>query len=122
MNPLDDELKRALRREEPAPGFARRVIERAGADSETDRRGRWRRWLRLPQLRWATVAVACLLVTAGGVEYRRYERSRAEGERAREAVMLALQIASSKLNGALSQVKQVEGRQVDSAVRDRPIH
>lgn len=111
MNPLDDELKRALERREPPDGFTRRVLERAGAGAKRGGARRGLGWLWLPQFRWAAAAVAGLLIAASAVEYQRYRRAQAEGERAREQVMLALQIASSKLNGALGEVRQVEARQ-----------
>ena len=120
MNPLDDELRQALRRREPPGDFTSRVLERVEGKSKRSGARRWMRWLWLPQFRWAAVTVACLLVVAGGLEYRRYQRTQAEGEQAREQVLLALQIASSKLNGALSEVKQVERQQPAGAAPSKP--
>ena len=122
MNPLDDELRRALGRIEPPGDFSSRVLERVEARSKRGGARRWTRWLWLPQIRWAAVAVVCLLAVAGSLEYRSYQRTRAEGEQAREQVMLALQIASSKLNGALGEVKQVESQQPADAAPSKPAH
>lgn len=124
MNPLDDELRRALAPKEPRGDFTRRVVERARAESAPGGARRWLGWRWVPQFRWAAVAVVCLLVVAGGLGYRRYQRyqrTRAEGEQAREQVMLALQIASSKLNGALSKVEQVEGRGPAGRAGKKPV-
>jgi negative regulator of sigma E activity len=127
MNPLDDELRSALRRIEPSPDFTGRVMWRI----EAERRGKAGRWpwrpaiasvWRVPALRWALTAVACLALAVGIVEYRRYQRVRAEGEMARAQVMLALEIASNKLNVALAPVEHVEGnavRRPASRVRGR---
>ena len=83
MSRLDDELKIALRREEPPPGFAERVLARV--DSHRPRRP------------WWAAAIAAAVMLAAGVEFEHQRRLRAEGELAKERVMLALQITSSKL-------------------------
>lgn len=90
MSRLDDELRQALRREEPPPGFAGRVLARV----ESAERGR--RWWAWPRLSWAAALAATLLLTAG-IEFQHQRHVRAEGERAKEQVMLALRITGSKL-------------------------
>ncbi|HEV2496044.1 MAG TPA: anti-sigma factor [Terriglobia bacterium] len=117
MNPLDDELRSALRKTEPSPDFTQRVMQRIEAEGrEQPARWSWWSWLaqawRVPMLRWAATAVACIALAVGIAEYQRYRRVRAEGEMARAQVMLALEIASNKLNVALAPVQQVEGHQV----------
>ncbi|MBO0856906.1 MAG: hypothetical protein J2P21_00320 [Chloracidobacterium sp.] len=114
MNHFDDELKRALRREEPSPDFTDRVMRRL---AELQKRGkpmekaewlgRLTEFFRPTQMKWAMAgAMAVLMVIAGlGVLYRRENERRrlaeiAEGERAKEQVMLAMRIASAKLNVA----------------------
>ena len=117
MNPLDDELRAALTRREPSADFTRRVMQRIEGEKAL-RRSWWAgftRASRVPALRWAASAMACLALVVGIVEYRRYQRVKAEGEMARAQVMLALQIASSKLNVALAPVQQVEGHDVKRA-------
>jgi len=83
---LDDELRAALRREDPSPGFAQRVVAR------TQSRPAWKFWP--PRLIWAT-ALAAMLVFGfvGAFEYRQMKAERA----GRDAV-LALRIAAEKLN------------------------
>jgi len=149
MSKFDDELKLALRREEPSPGFTDRVMARIqameqlpvvneqekqrgknrGRDGETEGLiGWWRKIavaLRPPQLRWAmTAAMAAVLIAAtfGAVRYREHQRQLAEiaaqeeGQRAKEQVMLAMRIASAKLNAAQRKVK--EASQHDLGERD----
>ena len=113
MNPLDHELKNALRREEPSADFADRVLARI--QSETARQPDWRHGLgkifRLQALQWATAAALCVAIVIGMVAYRRHQRTlteRTEGERARAQVMLALHIASARLNVALREVQRAE--------------
>jgi negative regulator of sigma E activity len=117
MSRLDDELRWALRRREPSQDFAERVLARIALQDAAPipaRNSWWRALLPGPHsfemrrwnLRWAMVgALACLLaVTVGVHRYRVNERTRAEGEVAKAQVMLALQIASAKLNFAQRKV------------------
>jgi hypothetical protein len=83
MSRLDDELKSAMRREEPPPGFADRVLARVEA--------------KRPVRPWWAAAIAATVLLAAGVEFEHQRRLRAEGEQAKEQVMLALQITGSKL-------------------------
>jgi len=100
MSRLDDELKRALRRQEPPPGFAERVLARAQTPPSA------RRWWVLPPT-WAAAAAAIALL-AGGVEMERQRRLRAQGEFAKEQVMLALRITGSKLQFVKEKVNGID--------------
>jgi hypothetical protein len=88
---LDDELRAALRREDPSPEFAGRVMARA-------------RPRRAPYVIWAA-AMAAMLVAgfAATYEYREMKSERA----ARDAV-LALRIAANKLNMTRDKVLRLE--------------
>ena len=122
MKPLEDELRSLLRREEPPPGFASRLMARIEADKSTSRRGGLpgRRWpggawpnsawmvLRHPALGWALAATLGLVLIAGAMFYQRERRARLEGERARDEAILALRIACAKLNGAMKQASRVK--------------
>lgn len=105
MSDLDDELRNALRREEPPPGFAERVMARVQSAPPPARR-----WWMLPQLRWAAVAAA-VIVLAGGVGMERQRRLRAEGELARDQVMLALRITGSKLQFVKEKINAIDTTQ-----------
>ncbi|PYV83979.1 MAG: hypothetical protein DMG05_25200, partial [Acidobacteria bacterium] len=53
----------------------------------------------LPKIHWvAAGVVACLFVWIGTAQYRKYQDVKAEGEKAKNQVLLALHIASTKLN------------------------
>ncbi len=116
---LEKALRAALQREEPSPDFTARVMARLGEQPEAERveqRGErvhwWQRltgFFQMPQLQWVTAVTLSFVMLAGafGVsKYRERQREIAEGERAKEQVMLALQIASSKLNAAQRKVRQ----------------
>ncbi len=134
MNRFDEELKLALRREEPSPDFTDRVMARVAELQKQEKPGEEAGWLRRlaeffqpPQMKWAMAgAMAILLVIAGfGVHHRREsERKRlaeiAEGERAKEQVMLAMRIVSAKLNVAQKKVNEAAGHEDrGSKIEDR---
>ena len=110
MNSFDHELKNALRREEPSADFAARVMARIQTVPAT--RPGWREALaqmfRFPALRWATAAAMCCALVISVIAYQRYRTRQAEGELARAKVMLALRIASSKLNVAFREVQRAD--------------
>jgi hypothetical protein len=137
MNHFDDELKRALRREEPSPDFTERLMARIAELQKREKPKEKADWLRrlaeffrppqmkwmkwAPQMKWAMAgAMAVLMVIAGfGVHYRRENERRrlaeiAEGERAKEQVMLAMRIASAKLNFAQKKVRETAGHEGES--------
>jgi hypothetical protein len=109
MNRLDNELREALRRQDPGPDFTARVL--AAAAAARPKESRWRTsWWRTfvagfgpARVRWATAgALACLLVVGGSLEYQEWQ-----GRRAKQQLVLALHIAGAKLNLARDQVRQI---------------
>ncbi|MBI3667906.1 MAG: hypothetical protein HY236_17025 [Acidobacteria bacterium] len=122
MSRLDDALREALRREEPAADFTARVLARVASPRPkvSRRRALWetlRLPLRAPKLRWAGAAVLCL-VAVFGFQYRRERQVRAEGEQARQQVILALRIAGAKLQVAQAKVDALHSSKA-ATVRER---
>jgi hypothetical protein len=125
MNRFEDELKLALRREEPSPGFTDRVMARIAELQRQEKSREKSAWLRRlveffqpPRMKWAMAgAMAGLLLIAGYGWRRSVENERrrlaeiAEGERAKEQVMLAMRIASAKLNLAQKKVYETAGHE-----------
>ena len=82
MNDFENQLRAALRREPPLDGFAQRVVARTPVTMPPRRTG------------WIAAAIAAsLLLTMGGFEYRQYQ-----GRKAKQELLLALEITGSKLN------------------------
>jgi len=126
MSRFDDELRLALRREEPSADFADRVMARIAElpvtpkQEKSRERSNW--WQRLaavfqpPQMKWAlagTLAVVLMIAGFGAYRYREQQRMLAEiaeGEKAKEQVMLAMRIASGKLNVAQKKVQKTSER------------
>ncbi|MGH9845939.1 MAG: hypothetical protein ACREEM_45120 [Blastocatellia bacterium] len=119
MNRLEDELRSALGRERPSSDFTDRVMARIAAlpakqEKERNNSGWLKRlagFFQPPQMKWAMAgAMACLLVFAAIGVNRRREHQRAieiaEGEKAKEQVMLAMRIASAKLTVAQKKVQE----------------
>ncbi|MGH9834910.1 MAG: hypothetical protein ACRD9Y_17970 [Blastocatellia bacterium] len=132
MSRFDDELKLALRREEPSADFAGRVMARIAELSAESKREKSREkasWLQRlaeffqpPQMKWAmagAMAVALIVAGVGVLRYRENDRQRmlaeiAEGEKAKEQVMMAMRIASSKLNIAQKKINETTEREPDA--------
>ena len=118
MNRFDDELRLAFRREEPSPDFTDRVLARIAELQKQEKPREKTDWLRKlagffqpPQMKWAMAGAVVVVLLIAGFGWRRSlenERRRlaeiAEGERAKEQVMLAMRIASAKLNVAQKKV------------------
>jgi len=89
MDWLEQELKDALAREEPPADFASRVVRRAE-----------RPVYRFP--RWLAAAAAVIVLAGAGLEYRQYR-----GEQAKEQLLEAFKIASTKVNHIQTTVQGV---------------
>ena len=97
---VEHELRRALRREAPAPGFAQRVLARIEKD---ERESRW------SPRRWRALATSLILTASigGYVVHEAAERRREAGERARDQVLLAMRIAGAKVAHAREEVREI---------------
>jgi hypothetical protein len=94
MNPLEDNLKSALRRHKAPDGFAERVMERISRAPEARS---------VPAAfcsRWLAAAAAALIaiVFAGVWESGYGQRRRVQAEQATAELVYALQVTSAKLN------------------------
>jgi hypothetical protein len=101
MDPFDEQLKNALRREKPRAGFAGRVRERIAVQEKRAGRAAW--WS-LPRLRWALATLLCVAMVAG-ISYRHDQGERARGEAAKQQVYVALRLAGAKVQLAESKVR-----------------
>ena len=109
-NHLDDALKNALRRQEAPGGFADRVLARVANQNSTEestRRGAWLVFFTQPLVRWGALAAIATAMIMGVVHVRTVQRERAEGEAAKQQLMLALRIAGSKLQLAKAKVNEI---------------
>lgn len=118
MDRFEEALKQALRRQEPPDGFAANVLRLAGQPpAPRGVRESFRGWLRLPALRWSAAA-AMTLALMFSIQYAAEQRRRAEGERARQQVLTAVQITAGKLDNARNKVLRATSR--IGADRDQP--
>jgi hypothetical protein len=101
---LDRELRAALRRREPPPGFAERVLARVAAEREAKRIWSFGWFWRPGFVRFALASLLIVALTLGGVlEYRRRQ-----GEIAKARLVLALYIAGAKLSFAQEKTQQLD--------------
>ncbi|HWZ44891.1 MAG TPA: hypothetical protein VNW97_15555 [Candidatus Saccharimonadales bacterium] len=100
----EDDLRAALRRKEPSADFAAKVMARLGEQPEGERRAtpdrRALAVLRWPiQVRWAMAgALAATLLLAAGLQQYQRRQEQVRAERARQQTILALQIATQKID------------------------
>jgi hypothetical protein len=107
-NGLDEALKQALRRQEAPGDFTQRVMARVAAQKSVQRPARdsWMSLFTQPIMRWAALAaVAAAMIL--GVHLYNLRRERAEGEAAKQRLMLALRVAGSKLQLAKAKVNEM---------------
>lgn len=91
---LEDELRSALRRENPSPGFTQRVLaENVARSAAKPQRA-------IPRMIWAMAMAALLVIGLTAT----YEARQMQAERAAREAVLALRIASEKLNIARDKV------------------
>jgi hypothetical protein len=109
-NLLEDALRNALRREDAPEGFVLKVLARAEQQNSAANDAQRTSWLSIfsqPLLRWSAVAAVTICLVIGGIYYRNLQRQRAEGEVAKQQLMLALRIAGSKLQLAKEKVNEI---------------
>lgn len=94
---LENDLKRALRRQAPAPGFAGRVMQRIEQSERPKHRPAW--W------RAAAASVTLAAILGGYATHRVVEHRR--GEHAREQVLTAMRIAGEKVRYAQQEVRGI---------------
>jgi hypothetical protein len=112
MDDLEQQLKQALARKDAPTWLEAHVQE---ALRKTDRRPWYARWFVPAPFRWATAALAATLVIAGVWQHERAVHERAAGEAAKEQLMIALQITSSKLHIIQEKVEAVSYGHQESA-------
>lgn len=125
MHFSEDDLRKALRREDPGPVFTQRVMTgisqlkasqqqeaKAKASQREPMKFAWPHWLTV-RTAWSAAVAALVLLIGIGLGYWQFERvqeeKRQEAAKAKEAerqVMLALRITNAKLNHVFKRVNE----------------
>jgi hypothetical protein len=117
MHFSEDDLREALKRKDPGPGFTQRVMagvnqgQTDSAPSERQAPGWWTRvWGWRPVL---AGAVAVLLLVVGWMGYMRYqhEQELRQAKLAEQQVKLALRITNKKMSQVLQRVSAAQPRE-----------
>jgi hypothetical protein len=88
MNDFERDLREALSRREPPPGFTERVMARI-----PDRR---RAWWRFPVFRWVpALAMLLVIVSVAGIVQEHREQQRRE--QAKQELMLAIEVTARSI-------------------------
>lgn len=107
MHFSEDDLRAALKRQDPGEGFTQRVMARVNQASNAPQKPPRRFWLF--QLRPALVALTAVLLLVIGlaVGYRQEQiAQQARARKAEQQAVLALRIANTKLNRVFERVNQ----------------
>ncbi len=109
MTPFEQELKRALARQQPSADFTERLFARIEEEQAAAPVRWWQRIAQWPaQTIWALAPVCVLiLLTSGTMLYTQHRRA-VQGEHAKQQLLLALRITSNKLQATQRQVNEVE--------------
>jgi anti-sigma-K factor RskA len=107
MSQFERNLREALRRKEPPPGFAGRVIARAREIDERSEARAWWKW----SWRWSAAAALVVMLLAGGSLYQ--ERRRQEAERSKDQLMLALRVTGAKVRVVQERLSQIQLKTIE---------
>lgn len=101
MDEFEQQLRRAMAREEPPAWFEAKVMA-AVARNQQVKRPWW-------SLRWATAGTAAALILVCGIAYRQDQMAeQRSGEEAKAKLELALRITSSKLRHIEQRVATIQ--------------
>lgn len=96
MDDFERQIRDAMARKEPSPGFEDRVLAAAG---RTEERRNWWQFPFVGRVRWASAVVAgVMVITAVAWRHERAVEERTAGEAAKARLELALKITSGKLS------------------------
>src|SRR4030095_6940249 len=107
MSQFERDLREALRRKEPPPGSAGRVIARVREIDERSEARAWWKW----SWRWSESAALVVMLLAGGSLYR--ERRRQEAERSKDQLMLALRVTGAKVRVVQERLSQIQLKTIE---------
>src|SRR5438270_2634144 len=114
MSHFEDQLKKAMARQDPGTDFTARVLSKLEESKAQNPKATWPERLGLTQSWRLAPALAALLMMAGGVIYHEHERlvqeeRMAQGEAAKRKLLVAIHIAGTKLDQARHRVFEIEG-------------
>jgi hypothetical protein len=118
-NQIEEQLKNALRRQDAPSDFTEKILARVAAHHPVPqvRSDPWWSIFTQPLVRWAAITATASLLVIGGIHYRSVRRERAQGQAAKQQLMLALRIAGSKLQLAKAKVNEINATRTTNQSR-----
>lgn len=111
MNEFEPSLRRALRRRQPPPDFADRVLARVRVRKSEEGRHRRPRWVA------ACAAAAAIIALVGGGAVYRENWQRARDERAKEQLLYALRVTGSQVRYLQARLAEAQQRSIELPLR-----
>jgi anti-sigma factor RsiW len=112
MHFSEDDLRAALKRQDPGEGFTQRVMARVNQASGAPEKPARRFWLWQLRPALAALAAVLLLVAGLGLAYRHQQTiQQARAKKAQQEAVLALRIANTTLNRVLERVSRQQANQ-----------
>ena len=112
MSQFEHDLRKTLRRREPPPGFAGRVLARTREiDERSERRSAWG-W----SWRWVMIAATVAMLVVGISLYQEHQRQ-LQAEKSKEQLMLALRITGLKLHVMQEKLSQIQRKTIELPVQ-----
>lgn len=102
MSQFERDLRETLRQRQPPPGFAENVLERSRRSEVRTTFGRW----------LAVAALVVVMVGGGALVWQQHRQ--AEGEKAKEQLMVGLRITGSKLRSVQGRLATIQQRTIQS--------
>jgi hypothetical protein len=107
MSQFERDLREALLRKEPPPGFAGRVIARAREiDERSGARASWK-W----SWRWAMAAAMAVMLVVIGSSYQEHRRQ--EAEKSKAQLLLALRVTGTKFRLVQERLSQIQQKTIE---------
>jgi hypothetical protein len=103
---MENDLRKALRRESPPAGFADRVIAKAGQPVRPPHQ----HWWKFRPLLFANASALTAVVFIGGVMYQRHEEQRAL--EARRQLVTALNVTKASLQKVQERIRRVAAKPI----------
>jgi hypothetical protein len=108
MTPFEEQLRQAMARRDPPADFTQRVLGRVEREQRRNSGSGAPGWFRA----WRLAAAAAALLAVGGSVFYQQRARAAQGEAAKQKLLIAFRIAGTKLHQVHRRVLEVQAMEV----------